>query len=99
VARVAVAGAELGEKFIPRAGEARVITGGARNTGCCANTLRFFTSGALTPRLGDGLMLTVQIGSRPGERILDAVLWNPSNEIPTFADGARFHQPASLNLA
>ena len=51
-----MAGIEIGERLIPRAGEARVITGEARNTVCGANGLLLFTSGALLPRQLDGLI-------------------------------------------
>lgn len=71
------------ETFIARADEARVITGMAINTGCRANRLRFFTSGALTPRLGDGLNSSYSsIESRPGERIL--MRCRGAQAIPTF---------------
>jgi hypothetical protein len=40
---------ETGEGLVPHAGEARVITGGARNTEYGANGFPFFTSGTLLP--------------------------------------------------
>lgn len=79
----------------PSAGEARVITGGARDTRCGANGLSFFTSGALTPRLGDGLMPSYRFGSGlvPGEEFFDAVLWSPK-QIHTLLMG---HASISLH--
>ena len=57
-----------------------MITGAARNTKFGANELPISTSGALTPQLGDGLILTTRIGS--GGDFLDVVLWIPSVSVP-----------------
>lgn len=68
-----------------------MITGAARNTKFRANELSIYTSGALAPQLGDGLMLTThRIVS--GERL--PKMWCCESRALQFhfADGGRFRQ-------
>lgn len=78
-----MAGTKLEGTFIPHAGGARVITGEARNTKCRANGSRFFTSGALAPQLGDGLMLAYT-ANWVGGRLLLMWCCGPESLSPTL---------------